>query len=210
MLLKPTVSFTVVAVCNPNPCKNGGTCVSDEKDFECQCPPGYTGNFCQIGKCYTVPYFLHRQRTCYATSTLAFCAIQRPRRLLRGWWGVIPRQCKRDGEGSRVPLLELTLHSGEWGRSHLLLPWRGRTWPSQLLQVGSSARGLGFIANFMNIVALTLMFWMLQKPRWRQEAVVLLQKSPQLALGLLWCVRVPWTNRSASVLWKKMYTSVAS
>lgn len=42
------------AVCNPNPCKNGGTCVRDGNNFECQCSPGYTGNFCQIGPedCY--------------------------------------------------------------------------------------------------------------------------------------------------------------
>lgn len=92
------------------------------------------------------------------TPTMAFCANRRPRRLLWGWGGVIPRQCERDREGSRMPLLELTFYSGEWGRSHQLLRWRRRTWPSQPLQVGSSARRLGFIANIMNILALTLMF----------------------------------------------------
>lgn len=202
VLLKPTVPFSVVSVCNPNPCKNGGTCVSDKKDFECQCPPGYTGNFCQIGECYTVSYFLLLLANMFSVvpPTLAFCAIQRPWRLLRGRWGVIPRQCEWDRERSRVPLLDLALHSREWGRSHQLLRWRWRTWPSQLLQVSSGARRLGSIANITNIVVLTLMFWMPQKPRWRQDAMVLLQKRPQFAVGLLWCVRVPWTNRSDKFL----------
>ncbi|KAM3863014.1 hyaluronan-binding protein 2-like [Diretmus argenteus] len=44
-----------VALCANNPCKNGGTCVRDGKDVECECPPGYRGRFCQTapGDCYT-------------------------------------------------------------------------------------------------------------------------------------------------------------
>ncbi|XP_022067813.1 hyaluronan-binding protein 2-like [Acanthochromis polyacanthus] len=38
-----------VAVCEPSPCKNGGTCVRDENDFDCQCPPGFRGRFCHVG-----------------------------------------------------------------------------------------------------------------------------------------------------------------
>ncbi|CAJ1067848.1 hyaluronan-binding protein 2-like [Xyrichtys novacula] len=37
------------SLCDPNPCKNGGTCVIDENDFTCQCPPGYSGLFCHVG-----------------------------------------------------------------------------------------------------------------------------------------------------------------
>lgn len=44
---------STVAVCRANPCRNGGTCVSEENDFECQCPPGYRGRFCHVGKYYT-------------------------------------------------------------------------------------------------------------------------------------------------------------
>ncbi|XP_041646252.1 neurogenic locus notch homolog protein 2-like isoform X2 [Cheilinus undulatus] len=37
------------SVCEPNPCQNGGTCTRDGNNFDCQCPPGYRGRFCQVG-----------------------------------------------------------------------------------------------------------------------------------------------------------------
>ncbi|XP_076020560.1 factor VII-activating protease-like [Genypterus blacodes] len=37
------------ALCEPNPCKNGGTCVKDGEDFDCECPVGYNGRFCHVG-----------------------------------------------------------------------------------------------------------------------------------------------------------------
>ncbi|KAM9727597.1 hyaluronan-binding protein 2 [Menidia menidia] len=44
----------VVAVCEPNPCKNGGQCIQDGNDFDCQCPEGFSGRFCHVGPddCY--------------------------------------------------------------------------------------------------------------------------------------------------------------
>lgn len=41
-------------LCEPNPCKNGGICVNDGEDFDCQCPVGYRGRFCHVGPndCY--------------------------------------------------------------------------------------------------------------------------------------------------------------
>uniref|UniRef100_A0A668AL98 trypsin n=1 Tax=Myripristis murdjan TaxID=586833 RepID=A0A668AL98_9TELE len=43
-----------VALCEPNPCKNGGRCVRDDMDFDCECTPGYSGRFCHVGPddCY--------------------------------------------------------------------------------------------------------------------------------------------------------------
>eukprot|EP00066_Takifugu_rubripes_P002082 XP_003963745.1 PREDICTED: hyaluronan-binding protein 2-like [Takifugu rubripes] len=43
------------SVCEPNPCKNGGTCVRAGNDFDCQCAPGYRGSVCHVGPsdCYT-------------------------------------------------------------------------------------------------------------------------------------------------------------
>ncbi|XP_020493926.1 hyaluronan-binding protein 2 [Labrus bergylta] len=42
------------SLCEPNPCGNGGTCVTEGKDFDCQCPQGYRGRFCHVGPddCY--------------------------------------------------------------------------------------------------------------------------------------------------------------
>ena len=35
--------------CRPNPCENGGTCVTYKDSFTCKCPPKYKGIICQIG-----------------------------------------------------------------------------------------------------------------------------------------------------------------
>lgn len=45
---------TSFSVCEPNPCKNGGQCIRDGHDFDCQCPPGFKGRFCHVGPgdCY--------------------------------------------------------------------------------------------------------------------------------------------------------------
>uniref|UniRef100_A0A665WVQ2 trypsin n=1 Tax=Echeneis naucrates TaxID=173247 RepID=A0A665WVQ2_ECHNA len=43
-----------VALCELNPCRNGGECIRDGNDFDCKCPPGYRGRFCHVGPddCY--------------------------------------------------------------------------------------------------------------------------------------------------------------
>uniref|UniRef100_H2U792 trypsin n=1 Tax=Takifugu rubripes TaxID=31033 RepID=H2U792_TAKRU len=42
--------------CRPNPCQNGGTCMKGPKrsSFQCSCPDGYSGTFCEVGPndCY--------------------------------------------------------------------------------------------------------------------------------------------------------------
>ncbi|KAJ8014094.1 hypothetical protein DPEC_G00036680 [Dallia pectoralis] len=42
------------AVCQPNPCKNGGKCIKDDMNFNCDCPNGFSGRFCNVGPddCY--------------------------------------------------------------------------------------------------------------------------------------------------------------
>lgn len=43
------------AACDPSPCQNGGTCVKDEQDFDCVCPEDFSGKFCHVGKCISMP-----------------------------------------------------------------------------------------------------------------------------------------------------------
>ena len=42
--------FVVPKNCVVNPCLNGGTClpVSTTGDYQCKCPPGFQGKFCQL------------------------------------------------------------------------------------------------------------------------------------------------------------------
>uniref|UniRef100_A0A3Q0R8Y8 trypsin n=1 Tax=Amphilophus citrinellus TaxID=61819 RepID=A0A3Q0R8Y8_AMPCI len=43
-----------VSLCQPNPCRNGGTCSRDGNDFDCHCREGFRGRFCHVGPndCY--------------------------------------------------------------------------------------------------------------------------------------------------------------
>ncbi|CAF4416809.1 unnamed protein product, partial [Adineta steineri] len=44
-------------VCTPNPCLNGGTCMSNNVGgFTCQCPQGYSGQRCEDrDPCFSQP-----------------------------------------------------------------------------------------------------------------------------------------------------------
>ena len=38
-----------IDLCSSSPCKNGGTCVDVTIRYECHCPPGFSGQNCEIG-----------------------------------------------------------------------------------------------------------------------------------------------------------------
>ncbi|KAL0964182.1 hypothetical protein UPYG_G00320360 [Umbra pygmaea] len=44
------------AVCQPNPCQNGGKCIKEDMDSNCICPKGFSGHYCNVGPhdCYEV------------------------------------------------------------------------------------------------------------------------------------------------------------
>ncbi len=50
--------------CQPNPCQNGGTCVSQGATFYCQCPSMYIGRCCETRLTTTTPYDPCRQSPC--------------------------------------------------------------------------------------------------------------------------------------------------
>lgn len=60
------MSFCLAAPCEPNPCQNNGKCVEDEDDFECVCPDGYSGQYCQVGEYIVI-------ETLYFSFWINFC-----------------------------------------------------------------------------------------------------------------------------------------
>uniref|UniRef100_W5NKA2 EYS protein n=1 Tax=Lepisosteus oculatus TaxID=7918 RepID=W5NKA2_LEPOC len=54
-------------VCQHNPCRNGGTCVSDSENWFCKCPDFYSGKLCQFHACDRSP--CSHGATCIPTST---------------------------------------------------------------------------------------------------------------------------------------------
>ncbi|KAM9847501.1 hyaluronan-binding protein 2 [Aulostomus maculatus] len=57
---------TTFSLCDPNPCLNGGECIKDGNDFDCQCPTGFKGRFCQVapGDCYEGDGESYRGKVC--------------------------------------------------------------------------------------------------------------------------------------------------
>ena len=45
-----TVIVLAVGECLFNPCKNGGTCYTNDGSYYCVCPNRWTGQNCKIGK----------------------------------------------------------------------------------------------------------------------------------------------------------------
>lgn len=44
------IYFSDIDECEPNPCKNSGTCKDEINGYLCTCPDGYTGTNCENGK----------------------------------------------------------------------------------------------------------------------------------------------------------------
>lgn len=64
------MAFCLALPCNPSPCQNNGRCVIDEGDFDCICPDGYSGQYCQVGECIITEtmHFLHWMNLCIKDS----------------------------------------------------------------------------------------------------------------------------------------------
>ena len=45
--------------CTGDPCINGATCVDAVNSYSCDCVAGYTGEYCEIGRCYIRDKVLH-------------------------------------------------------------------------------------------------------------------------------------------------------
>ena len=46
-LLLTQIYFVVRSQCEPNPCKNGGTCYDVGQGYECTCAKGFRGESCE-------------------------------------------------------------------------------------------------------------------------------------------------------------------
>lgn len=55
--------------CQPNPCKNGGSCVKGNRRFHCACRNGYGGKFCEVGKSLMICKVRYSFRFCFVPST---------------------------------------------------------------------------------------------------------------------------------------------
>ena len=49
----PTFDFLLFLGEN-NPCQNNGTCIEDDSNFSCECLPGFTGQFCEQSKIFSI------------------------------------------------------------------------------------------------------------------------------------------------------------
>ncbi|XP_015726542.1 sushi, nidogen and EGF-like domain-containing protein 1 isoform X3 [Coturnix japonica] len=51
-----TVKTRIRQNCSTNPCKNGGTCVSESESYHCDCSLGFKGRHCELAACKKVPH----------------------------------------------------------------------------------------------------------------------------------------------------------
>lgn len=70
--------FFFTGNCRPLPCQNGGTCreVLVLGDFECQCPEGWTGKTCRLGKYELTTDLSWRVRFCVVNCYCVFIRVK--------------------------------------------------------------------------------------------------------------------------------------
>lgn len=130
--------------CRPNPCQNGGSCMKGPKrsSFQCFCPNGYIGMFCEVGKCnfLTVlnrkPHFKTNSHPCITWLTGKHC-FSRTKRLLPSGRRVLPWHGECNSWRGGMSGLEFLFYPAERGRSLQRVCRLWWTWTTQLLQVRS-------------------------------------------------------------------------
>lgn len=50
LILDLYIPFLDINECVNHTCSNGGSCIDGINNYSCNCPVGFTGNFCDLGK----------------------------------------------------------------------------------------------------------------------------------------------------------------
>lgn len=122
--------------CRPNPCQNGGSCMSPKRSsFQCFCPDGYSGKFCEVGECNSLSV-INRRNTSIPCKGMAWLVFSpRTKRLLLGGRRVLPRHGECSSRRGRVSGLEFLFHPAEREQSLQRVCRLWRHWTTQSLQV---------------------------------------------------------------------------
>lgn len=140
--IPPIMSAPVPASpCEPNPCKNGGSCIKGDRRFHCACPDGHTGKFCQNGQPSLTVIQKSRDRfSRHGAEVIPLPSAPRgffpnsSHWLLCGKRRDVQRLRQRDGRRTGLSQLEFQLYFHKWWRS--LQPVHGLWRPGgELLQV---------------------------------------------------------------------------
>lgn len=171
-------------MCEPNPCKNGGTCLRAGNDFDCQCARGYRGSFCHVGKYNTAVTLLSHsftyKRECNGRGVFP-----------------APSDCYiGDGESYRGTVSE-TINGDEclqWN-SHFIIengvdPFKSfqdkdGLGPHNACRSQKKNAHVSSNSTETHKRRCANEFCVIQKSRWRDHALVLLQKRTKAILGLL-------------------------
>ncbi|XP_044766499.1 uncharacterized protein LOC123322609 isoform X2 [Coccinella septempunctata] len=150
-----------VESCSPNPCRQGGKCISKEDRRYCECAGHFTGIFCALTKCDLDPCVFG---TCELTSTAYKCHCQ------EGYSGPTCEQKRRPCEGNPCESRGLCMERGEGFICRCHAWWEGPRCERRMLHIPYKP----------------LSERMLHEPFWLGLMTVFVVMA---VIGLVWCAK---------------------